>query len=121
MSLYGQKLITSKIATRVPHISTLREHHSSPLKYMLHLISSRSSPFRGSIRSQDFSSEPTSSSKGSLMISADSYAALSFKFITCNTPKRGQLWMVAYLHTCNPNKQAPVITIVTRNRHVKIM
>jgi len=60
------------------------KHQSSPLNSMLYLTSSRSSPLRDSLRSGDFSSDPSSSNNKSPLISANSYAdLLSSTFIMC--------------------------------------
>jgi len=103
------------------HVSLIYQlfevHQSSPLKSMLFLTSSRSSPLRGFLRSEDFSSEPSSSNNRSPLILADSYATLlSFTFITCNTTQCGQLWTAADFSACSHNKPTPLITDVTMRR-----
>jgi len=98
-----------------------KKHQSSPPKSMLYPTSSKSSLIWYSLRSKNFSSEPSNPSNRSPLISADSYTTLSSStFITCNTPQ-GQLWINADFHACNPNEPASMITTVTTNRYVKIV
>jgi len=87
---------------------------------MLYATSSKSPPLRGSLRFEDFSFEPSSSSNRSPQISVDSYTALiSFMFIMCNVTQCGQLWIVADFSACNTNKSAPLITTITTSRLCK--
>ena len=86
-------------------------HQSSSLKSILYLTCSRSFSPRNSLHYESFSSESSNSSNRSPLISADSYAVSpSFTFVTCNT-QRGQLWIVADLFTCNPNKSVVIIAV----------
>ena len=95
--------------------------HLKPL-WCPYSTSSRSSPLWGSSYSKDFSSEPSSSSNESPLISADSYTILfSFTFITCNITQRWHLWTEVDFPAYNPNKSATMITVVTTNRHVQIV
>jgi len=88
---------------------------------MLYPIFSKSSSLRDSLRSEDFSSEPSSSSNKSPPMFVDSYTVLlSSMFIMCNT-QRKQLWTMVDFPECNPNKATSVITSITINRHVKIV
>jgi len=110
------------MVTRVSYFSTLRETSEPPPKSMLYPTSSRSSPLRGSLRSEDFSSEPSTSTNISPLISTDSYAILfSSIFTMCNTTQRGQLWIVVNFPAYNPNKSALVITAVITSWHMQIM
>ena len=91
-------------------------HQSSPLKLMLFSTSSRSSLLRGFLHSKDSSSEPSSFSIGSSLISADCYTTLSaFRFITYNTPKHEQLYRMMNFLACNPNNQVPLIMVITND------
>jgi len=117
----GQNLTPSKMATRVSHLPTLRDTSELPSEVYVIPTFSRS-PLWGSLRFEDFDSEPSSSSKRLLMLSVDSYAALfPFTFITCNTIQHEELWTVIDFFTCNPNKLAPEITTVITNQYVQIV
>ena len=97
-------------------------HQSSPLKTMLYPPSSKSSPIRGPLCSEDFSSKPSSSSNKSFLISTDSYTILfSSTFIMCNATQCRHLWTVMNFHACNPNKPTQLITAVTTSRHAQIV
>ena len=99
-----------------------KKYQSPPPKSTLYLTSSRSSLLRGSLCSKDFSFKPSSSSNRSPLISTDNYTTLFFStFITCNATMLKKLWTVVNFPVCSFNKPAPVITVVTINRHVQIM
>ena len=103
-----QNLITSKMTTCVPHLPTL--WGTSKLSFEVHIIPDllQSSLLRSFLHSEDFNSEPSSSSNSSPSMSADSYVTLfSSTFITCDTTQRGQLWRVADFPACNPYKSVP--------------
>ena len=88
-------------------------HQRFPPQSMSYSTSSKSSLFHGSLSSEVFNCEPSSSSNKSLLISTDSYTViLSSMFITRNTTQYGQLWTVANFLACNPNKPAPLIAVV---------
>ena len=78
---------------------------------------------QSSLRSGDFSHEPSNSSNRSSLIFVDNFATKSSSiFKMCNAPKRRQLhifYTVANFPACNLNKPVLVITAVTINRHVQ--
>jgi len=118
----GQNLTLFKIVTHVPHLPTLQI--TIELSSKVHVIPDLLKIFssQGSLFSDDFSSESSSSSNRSPLISADSYAVLfSSIFLTYNIPQRWQLWIMVYFSACYSYKVAPLIVAFTTSRHVQIV
>jgi len=96
-------------------------HQSSPPEFMLFPISCRSPLLWGFLRSENFSSELSSSSNNSPSISADKCATLFSSMFTWDATQCGQLWTMADFPACNPYKPAPLIAVVTTSRYVQIV